>query len=83
MAEFYSMVDKMRAVVRWLDYQDETFNDGYKCFADIEKVYDYVRASETVEFIDALGDIDDCATERAEITKLIGYDLWQIYESNV
>lgn len=56
--------DKLRRIVEWLDYQDESFNQEMKTISDIEKVFDACE-EHSLEFADNL-DWEDGDTEDEE-----------------
>lgn len=71
---------KIRAMVQWLDFQDENLNDKFRSISDIEKAYDYCRKSQDVEFLDNQGlsilTRVEKETVKKEVTELLGYSIF-------
>lgn len=69
--------DKLRRIVNWLNYQDESFNQKMKTISDIEKVFDACERH-NLEFADNL-DWEDGDTEdeeyllAEEVNGILGY----------
>lgn len=69
--------DKLRRIVNWLNYQDESFNQEMKTISDIEKVFDACERH-NLEFADNL-DWEDGDTEdeeyllAEEVNEILGY----------
>lgn len=72
--------NKLRKMLNWLDYQNESLNDRFKSISDIEKAYDYCRKSQDVEFLDNQGlsilTRIEKETVKKEVTELLGYSIF-------
>ena len=73
--------DKLRRMAKWLDYQDENFNDKFKSIADIEKCFDACELY-FLDFADNLnwedGDTDDDEYLLAcEVNEILGYKYYK------
>ena len=72
--------NKMRAIVSWLDYQNEGLNDRFKSISDIEKAFDYCKQSNIVEYLDSTTmfnlDDEDYDLVVKEVTELLGYSIF-------
>ena len=73
--------NKLRRMVRWLDYQDENFNDKFQSVADIEKCFDACERHD-LEFADNLywedGETEDEEYLLAcEINEILGYKYYR------
>lgn len=67
--------ETLRAIVRWMDWQNEYFNERFKTAEDIVKAYNFCREKE-IEFLDNLADYmttEEYEPIRAELNALLGY----------
>lgn len=75
-----SAADKLRSIVRWLDWQDENFNDRMLTVQQIEQVYDACERH-SLEFADNL-DWEDKDDEEyllaKEINDILGYRYYRV-----
>lgn len=76
-------VEKIRAIVYWLDYQAEGFNLKFQSISDIEKAYDYCTNSSRAEFLDydymrymKDEDLEEHNKIVKEVTELLGYNIF-------
>ena len=74
--------EKIRRIVNWLDYQDESFNQKMLTISDIEKVFDACEAH-SLEFADNLwwedGDTEDEEYLLAvDINKILGKKIYRV-----
>lgn len=74
--------DKLRRMVKWLNYQDENFNDKFQSIADIEKCFDACERH-GLEFADNLDwEDDDTGYEEyllaCDVNEILGYKYYRI-----
>ena len=74
--------DKLRRMFRWLNYQDENFNDKFQSIADIEKCFDACERH-GLEFADNLDwEDDDTGYEEyklaCDVNEILGYKYYRI-----
>ena len=62
-------IDKMRAIVRWCDWESEYINHKFRSIADIETAYDFCQKKDA-EFVSNLSN-----RSRAELSKKLGYNI--------
>lgn len=72
-------IEKMRKIVNWADWQNESFNDRFKTIKDLEKAYDYCNKKD-IEFLDNIHSYDfeeqEITEIRSELNKLLKYDVY-------
>ena len=50
-------IEKLRRMVNWYNYQNETFNMSFQSIAELEKLYDYAMSRQDLpEFADSWTD---------------------------
>lgn len=80
MEEQEKACDKLRRMVKWLNWQDENFNDEFKSVADIEKCFDACERH-SLEFADNL-DWEDTDDEEyflaKEVNKILGHKYYDV-----
>ena len=73
-------VEKFRKINRWLNNQNESVNYKFKSISDIEKVYDYCKKSDLIEFVDQHGLFELTTKEYKqvikEVTEILGYNIF-------
>lgn len=78
MEEKETACEKLRRMVKWLNWQDENFNDEFKSVADIEKCFDACERH-SLEFADSL-DWEDTEDEEymlaCEVNEILGYKFY-------
>lgn len=69
-------IQKMRSVVAWADWQNETFNDRFKSAEDIIKAFDYC-VNNDIEFLDDLSYLSNKEYNRVkkDLKTLLGYSV--------
>lgn len=70
-------IDKLRSIVAWADWQNESFNSRVKSVSDLEKLFDYCASSDLVEFLDDFSYLEDEEYKKvkSEVKKLLGYNI--------
>jgi len=79
MSDTVTAIEKMRNVISWANWQNETLNDKFKSISDIEKAYDYCQKHEVLEFLDwqSLNEltVDELTTVIKELKTILGYSV--------
>lgn len=73
-------VEKFRKINNWLNNQNEGVNYKFKSISDIEKVYDYCKKSDLIEFVDQQSLLYLSTKEYKqvikEVTEILGYNIF-------
>ena len=80
MEEKETACEKLRRMVKWLNWQDENFNDEFKSVADTEKCFDACERH-SLEFADNL-DWEDTDDEEyllaKEVNEILGHKYYDV-----